>query len=46
MISSRKKSKYSPPIVKKRIDDRTEFYPTLDYSFHNAIKIEGSKKFN
>jgi hypothetical protein len=37
-------SKHLIPIVKKRIDDRTELCPLLDYSFHNAQKIEGFKE--
>ncbi len=37
-------SKHLTPIVKKRIDDRTELCPLLDYSFHNAQKIEGFKE--
>ncbi len=40
MISSLN-NKHSLPIVQKRIDDHTELYPTLDYSFHNAQTIEG-----
>ena len=29
--------------VKKRIDDRTQFYPPLDYSFRQARTIEGMR---
>ena len=29
--------------VKKRIDDRTQFYPPLDYSFRQACTIEGMR---
>jgi hypothetical protein len=38
-------SKQSIPIVQKRIDNRAELYPLLDYSFHNAQKIEGLNLF-
>jgi hypothetical protein len=33
--------KRSTPIVQKRIDNYTQLFPPLDYSFHNAQKIEG-----
>jgi hypothetical protein len=42
-MTSALRIKHSVPIVQKRIDDSTEFYPPLDYSFHNAQKIEGIK---
>lgn len=28
-------------MVEKRIDNHTQSYPPLDYSFHNAEKLEG-----
>jgi hypothetical protein len=34
-------NKHWTALVPKRIDDRTEFYPMLDYSFHNAQTLEG-----
>lgn len=34
-------SKRALPVAKKLIDNRTELYPPLDFSFHNAQKIEG-----
>lgn len=39
-------SKHLIAIIPKRIDDRTEFYPTLDYSFHDAKKLEGVNSFH
>jgi hypothetical protein len=33
--------KRNMPLVQKRIDNYTQSYPPLDYSFHNAQKLEG-----
>jgi len=33
--------KRNTPSVQKRIDNHTQSYPPLDYSFHNAQKLEG-----
>jgi hypothetical protein len=41
IYSNMTSSKHSIPIVQKRIDNYTQLYPPLDYSFHNAEKIEG-----
>ncbi|CAF1205748.1 unnamed protein product [Rotaria sordida] len=37
--------KHSLANVQKRIDDSNEFYPLLDYSFHDAEKIEDAVSF-
>ncbi len=44
-MTSALNSKHSVPIVQKRIDNRAQLYPPLDYSFHNAQRIEGEKSF-
>lgn len=36
-----RRSKHSLIIVPKRIDDRTEFYPPVDYSFSELKTIDG-----
>lgn len=43
-MTSTLSSKHSIPIVQKRIDNYTHLYPPLDYSFHNAQRIEGLKR--
>jgi len=40
--SSGTNTKYSCPIVEKRIDNRMELCPSLDYSFLDAQKLEGT----
>jgi hypothetical protein len=37
--------KRTGPFVQKRIDNQTQSYPPLDYSFHNAQKLEGRMMF-
>jgi hypothetical protein len=34
-------SKRTPALIDKRIDNHTQSFPPLDYSFHNAQKLEG-----
>ena len=33
--------KRNTPFVQKRIDNHTQSYPPLDYSFHDAQQLEG-----
>lgn len=34
-------NKRTPALIQKRIDNHTQSFPPLDYSFHNAQKLEG-----
>jgi len=40
-MSSSLNSKRTPALIQKRIDNQAQSYPPLDYSFHNAQKLEG-----
>ena len=40
-MNSLSRLKTSLANIQKRIDDTAEFYPTLDYSFHDAETLEG-----
>lgn len=33
--------KRTAPAIQKRVDNHTQSFPPLDYSFHNAQKLEG-----
>ena len=40
-MTSVRNNKRLLPVVEKRVDNRAELYPPLDFSFHNAQKLEG-----
>jgi hypothetical protein len=40
-MASTMSSKRATIVPEKRIDNHTQSYPTLDYSFHNAQSLEG-----
>lgn len=41
MSTLARRSKHSLIVIPKRIDDRAEFYPPLDYSFSDLKTIDG-----
>ena len=44
MTSSSANVKRLGPQVEKRVDNQTQLYPPLDFSFRNAQRIEGKER--
>jgi hypothetical protein len=40
-MASSLNSKRTPALIQKRIDNHAQSFPPLDYSFHNAQRLEG-----